>query len=225
MENLLKHLQVKVDEAFFLKDPETSDVGKKMIQQGILLMEEIGIEEFTFKKLSEKIKSPESTIYRYFTNKYQFLAYLCSWYWSWLDYKLAFSLANLNLSSKKIDILFEVLSDKPELINQYKYISGASLLKVVQQEASKILHYHSMDLKHKLAYNKGFKIVCGRIEKVIHEINPSFKNPKALTLVLIEGYYQHQSLLRKNETLTDIKNKEELERFWKILFLNSLSKK
>jgi len=91
MQNLLNNFNIVINEKLYVKNPETSDLGKKIIEQSIILIDEIGFDAFTFKKLGEKIKSNESSIYRYFENKHKLLLYLSSWYWSWMEYKLVFS--------------------------------------------------------------------------------------------------------------------------------------
>ena len=69
MENLFTNIKIQVNPKTYVKDPETSTLGKKIIQHSILLIDEIGFEEFTFKKLGEKIGSNESSVYRYFEKK------------------------------------------------------------------------------------------------------------------------------------------------------------
>ena len=66
MKNLLSVLKISVPDKIFIKDPETSELGKRIIEQSIVLINEIGFDSFTFKKLGIKIGSNESSIYRYF---------------------------------------------------------------------------------------------------------------------------------------------------------------
>ena len=73
MKELLKTLQIKVNDKTYLKDPETSDLGKRIVEHSIILINEIGFEAFTFRKLGLKINSNESSIYRYFENKHKLL--------------------------------------------------------------------------------------------------------------------------------------------------------
>ena len=73
MDSILNNLKIQVNSKIYVKDPETSTLGKKIIEHSILLINEIGFEEFTFKKLGELIGSNESSIYRYFENKHIFL--------------------------------------------------------------------------------------------------------------------------------------------------------
>ena len=87
MDILLQSVKLEIDEKLYVKDPESSDLGKKIVEQSILLIDEIGFESFTFKKLGVRIHSNESSIYRYFENKHKLLLYLASWYWGWVEYK------------------------------------------------------------------------------------------------------------------------------------------
>ena len=93
MDRLIPRLSIKINDRIFLKDPESSDLGKKIISGGIDLIDEIGFEAFTFRKLGAAIKSPEASIYRYFENKHKLLVYLSSWYWNWTEYRLVFRVA------------------------------------------------------------------------------------------------------------------------------------
>ena len=76
MEAILSNLKIQINEKIYNKDPESSSLGKKIIEQSIILIEEIGFEDFTFKKLGDRIASNESSIYRYFDNKHKLLIYL-----------------------------------------------------------------------------------------------------------------------------------------------------
>lgn len=96
MQNILSNIIISVNDKLYVKNPETSDLGKKIIQQSILLIDEIGFENFTFKKLGEKINSNESSIYRYFESKHKLMLYLSSWYWGWIEYRLVFATTNIN---------------------------------------------------------------------------------------------------------------------------------
>ena len=71
------------------------------MSHGIDLIDEIGFEAFTFKKLGAKIGSNESSIYRYFESKHKFLLYLSSWYWAWIEYQLVFETHNVSVIKKE----------------------------------------------------------------------------------------------------------------------------
>ncbi len=48
-------LQIKMNEKLFLRDPEQTELGKKIIRHSIQLVYKNGFELFTFKKLAEDI--------------------------------------------------------------------------------------------------------------------------------------------------------------------------
>ena len=57
MDRLLQTVKIIINDNIYLKDPESSDLGKKIIQQSILMIDEIGFDKFTFKKLGDTIGS------------------------------------------------------------------------------------------------------------------------------------------------------------------------
>jgi AcrR family transcriptional regulator len=91
----LTNLKVIVSENLYLSDPESSRLGKKIIFYSVEMIDDIGFEKFTFKKLGEAIGSPEASIYRYFKSKNQLLSYLISWYWGWMEYRLVLETNNI----------------------------------------------------------------------------------------------------------------------------------
>ena len=79
-------IKFKLNDSLFCKDPQDTDLGRKIIKHGILLIDELGFEAFTFKKLAKGIQSTEASVYRYFENKHLLLLYLTSLYWEWVSY-------------------------------------------------------------------------------------------------------------------------------------------
>ena len=110
MLNILSTLKITINDNIFLKDPESSSLGKRIVENSILLIDEIGFDAFTFKKLGAKIGSNESSIYRYFENKHNLLVYLASWYWSWTEYQLVFAINNITDPIKKLDVAIDILT-------------------------------------------------------------------------------------------------------------------
>ncbi|MEZ4754721.1 MAG: TetR/AcrR family transcriptional regulator [Bdellovibrionota bacterium] len=107
-------LKIKVDESLFLRDPVETELGRSIIETGIKLMDTIGFEQFTFKKLATEIESTEASMYRYFESKHKFLGYLLSWYWMWLSYLVDFKTQNINDPKKLLEILLEILTQASE---------------------------------------------------------------------------------------------------------------
>ena len=109
MQRLIHNLQITVNPKIYLKDPQSSELGKRMVEEGIQLIAAIGFDRFTFKKLGERIGSNESSVYRYFENKHKFLIYLTSWYWGWLEYRLVVFTNSISDPSEKLEKALEVI--------------------------------------------------------------------------------------------------------------------
>ena len=52
MKSLLADIKIQVNPKIYIKDPETSGLGRKIIKEGISLIDEIGFDNFTFKKIN-----------------------------------------------------------------------------------------------------------------------------------------------------------------------------
>lgn len=137
MENLDQNISVSINEKLFLKNPESTALGKNIIEHSILLINEIGFENFTFKKLGERIQSNESSIYRYFENKRKLLTYLSTWYWSWIEYRIVFSTHNVKLPIEKIEKTIEIIANNVENDDRTAHINESILNKIVIAEFSK----------------------------------------------------------------------------------------
>ena len=61
-------LQIKMNEKLFIKDPQQTELGKKIVLHSVQLIHDEGFEAFTFKKLAQSIGTTEAGIYRYFEN-------------------------------------------------------------------------------------------------------------------------------------------------------------
>ena len=138
MENL--KINVVVDSSLCLKNPESSELGKKIVGKGIEMINEMGYESFTFKKLGEQIGSNESSIYRYFESKHTLLVYFVNWYWSWIEYKLVFGTMNLNTPEEKLNKAIQLLVEDVKEDNSFSYINEVLLNKIIISEGSKVYY-------------------------------------------------------------------------------------
>ena len=64
-------LTFKLNTNLFLRDPQGTELGKNIISASIRLIDRVGFDEFTFKKLAKAIHSTEASIYRYSENKHR----------------------------------------------------------------------------------------------------------------------------------------------------------
>ena len=225
MKRLLSNIKIQVNENLYNKDPETSELGKKIIQHSIELINEIGVESFTFKKLGVRISSNESSIYRYFENKHKLLLYLTSWYWSWIEYQLVFSTFNLNNPFDKIERALEVLTQPVSKDQAYEHIDEIQLNEIVINEFSKSYLTKEVDKENKEGYFSVFKRLITRIKEMIVEIDPNYPYPSSLASTLLETSL-YQSFLKDHfPSITDCSSSVETKNFLIHLITNTLKKK
>jgi AcrR family transcriptional regulator len=203
MQDLLANIKIQVNPKTYVKDPETSDLGKKIIQNSILLIDEIGFEEFTFKKLGEKIGSNESSIYRYFENKHKLLVYLSSWYWAWIEYRLVFSTNNIDNKVEKLKKAIAIVTETIEDDSKTEHINEGILNKIIIEEFTKTFHSKQVNEENKEGFFLIYKQVNYRIEKMILDVNPDYPYAKSLVSSIIEGSLHQHFLKNHLKTITN----------------------
>ncbi len=197
MKVIFSNIKIQVNEKIYIKDPETSVLGKKIIEQSILLIDEIGFELFTFKKLGERIGSNESSIYRYFESKHKLLVYLCSWYWSWMEYKLVFGTSNIANPLDKLKKAIAIVTEKIEDDEVTTHINEAILNKIIISEFTKTLLTKEVDEENKEGFFQIYKRVINRIATIVNEVNPEYAFAKSLVSTIVEGSL-HQYFLKEH---------------------------
>lgn len=192
MKDLLSILKISVPYKIYIKDPETSNLGKRIIEHSILLINEIGFEGFTFKKLGTKIGSNESSIYRYFESKHKLLQYLSSWYWAWLEYQLVmetFSISNVN---EKLEKGIEIVTRTVEEDSNFSHINETILYKIIVNESSKSFLTKEVDSENKEGYFEIYKRIITRISDMILAVKNDYEFSLSLASTIIEsGLHQH----------------------------------
>lgn len=192
MQSILSNIIISVNNKLYVKNPETSELGKKIIEQSILLIDEIGFENFTFKKLGEKINSNESSIYRYFESKHKLMLYLSSWYWGWIEYKLVFGTSNIENAMEKLKKAIIVVTEKVEDDNATLHINESILNKIIIQEFTKTLLTKEVDEENKEGFFLVYKRIINRIIDIINEVKPNYEFKKSLASSIVEGaLHQH----------------------------------
>jgi AcrR family transcriptional regulator len=203
MNNLLLSLKIQVNDKIYVKDPETSSLGRKIIQESILLMDEIGFENFTFKKLGERIGSNESSIYRYFESKHKLLVYLSSWYWSWIEYRLVFITNNIESPIEKLNKAIMVVTQKIEDDSQTEHINESILNKIIITEFTKTMMTKEIDTENKEGFFLIYKRVINRLVAMIEVVNPHYAYSKSLASSIVEGALHQHFLKNHLKTITN----------------------
>lgn len=223
MDRLLQSIKIEINENIYLKDPQSSDLGKKIIEHSIIMIQELGFEDFTFKKLGVQISSNESSIYRYFENKHKLLLYLTSWYWGWLEYQLVFSTNSIQDNAQKLKKAIEVITREIEEDSSFSYINEVLLNKIIITEYSKSYLTKEVDKENKEGCFVIYKRLADRLSEMIKLVNPKYSFPTSLASTLLDGSL-HQYFLRDHFTsLTECKKSNSVTLYFTDLVFNSLN--
>lgn len=213
-------LQIKMNEALFLRNPESSELGKSILKHSIQLINKTGFEAFTFKKLAEEIGTTEAGIYRYFENKHKLLVYLTAWYWGWLEFQISFHTNNINDPVVRLKKVIQLLATAVEDDEETSYINESLLHQIIIAEGSKAYLTKQVGEDNKQHFFKPYKDLCAVIGNIISECNPKYKYPRSLASTIIEMAHFQNFFMNNLPSLTDFgKTKEEGEI---ISFLNDL---
>lgn len=209
MQELQAKIAIRINPKVFKKDPLSSELGGKILRQGINLMEELGFEDFTFKKLAKKINSTEASIYRYFDNKHNFLAYLTMWYWSWMEYSVVMSTLNIEDPHTRLRRAIVKLTEEIKEDLEVQQIDEIKLHQIVTIESSKVYLCKTVDTDNESGFFLAYKSLVQRVADIILEINPEFKYPHMLVSTIIEGVRHQRFFADHLPRLTDIVEGED----------------
>lgn len=222
MQNILSNIIITVNPKLYVKNPETSELGKKIIEQSILLIDEIGFENFTFKKLGDRIQSNESSLYRYFENKHKLMLYLSSWYWGWIEYRMVFTTNNVSNPMERLKKAITIVTEKVEDDSSTLHINESILNKIIIQEFTKTIITKEIDEENKEGFFLIYKRVINRIIEMINEVNPNYLYAKTLASSTVEGAL-HQHFLKDHlTTITDCNKDNSPTDFYLNLIENTL---
>jgi len=226
MVNLLSKIKITVNDNIYLKDPESSELGKKIIQHAVIMIDEIGFEAFTFRKLGLKIDSTEASIYRYFENKQKLLIYLTAWYWGWMEYRLMLETTNISSAEKRLEnviALITATTNEKLIIND---MDCNKLNQILISDSSKSYLTKEVDTINKEGVYSNYKQFVERIANIITEINPQYKYPNMLVSTIIEGAHLQTFFAIHLPRLTNKqKNADYITHFFTQMVLKTISKK
>lgn len=196
-------VQIKMNEELYLRNPEGSELGKKIIENSIVLIHRNGFEAFTFKKLAEEINSTEASVYRYFENKHRLLIYIVAWYWNWLRFQIIYETNNIVDPEIKLKKIIKLLASTVEDDDTTIYINESLLHQIVISEGSKVYLTKHVEDDNKHHFFKPYKELCAMVGDVILEYNKEYKYPKSLATTIIEMAHFQNYFMVHLPLLTD----------------------
>jgi len=221
-------LQIKMNEKLYLRNPEQTELGRKIIMHSIEMIHQHGFEAFTFKKLAEVIGTTEAGVYRYFENKHRLLIYIAAWYWSWLEYQVNYRTNNISDPAVKLKLIIQLLATTVEDDISTSYVDESLLHQIIITEGSKTYLTKRVTEDNKDRLFKPYKDLCAHIASIILECNPAYAYPKSLASTIIEMAHFQNFFMNNLPSLTDFgqeKDENRLIGFLEDLVFSSIGRK
>jgi AcrR family transcriptional regulator len=214
-------LSFKANEKLYLRDPQDSELGRRILRTGMELMHELGLEDFTMKKLAQALQTNESSLYRYFESKGRLLQYFFEWYWRWLDYQIFILTQNVDSPRKRLEIVADVITAQRKAAPSDDYWVQDNLLRnLIVQEGNKAYLTHRVDEDNRFQLFRPYKELCGKIADVISELEPDYAFPRSLASTMLEMAHHQFFFMEHLPSLTDFgqtKEEEKVAQFLKDL--------
>ena len=201
-------LQLQIPTQLYLKDPNSSAVGRRILEHGIQLMDELGFEAFTLRKLAERIGCTEATIYRYFRSKHRLLLYLTSWYWAWMEYRLLVATSGTAPARDRLRLALRALTQPIHADDVTPHIDEGALYRVVVAESSKSYLSRHVDEENREGLFRSYKRLCRRVADLITEVSPRYAFPVALVSTVVESSHMQKYFAEHLPSLTEVTRAE-----------------
>lgn len=205
-------IRILLSEHLCLRDPNQSELGQRILTHSILLIDELGFEAFTFKKLAAAIGSAEASIYRYFENKHKLLVYLVAWYWAWLSFEINYQTHNVTDPRRRLRLALEALSSANINDPRTTHINEKVLHRIVVAESSKAFLTKSVDGEREQGHFQSYVDLVEKIGALIQEVNPSFPQPKTLAVTVLETSRKLLFFAEHLPVVTEIANQGETKK-------------
>lgn len=206
------NLQTRIIDKLYIKDPQSSELGQNILKHSIILIDELGIESFTFKKLAERIHSAEASVYRYFENKHLLLIYLLNWYWEWIKFRINIQTMNINDPWVRLKKIFEVIVTSSIRNVEVEYIDEDILHLIVLREGHKAYHSKQIDEDNSQGFFIAYKELSEVIAATILEINNNYSYAHSTATMMLEmannNLYYAQHLPRLTDFSNDTNSKQ-----------------
>ncbi len=206
---MISGIKFSLNEGLYNRDPQDTKLGQNILKHGISLIDELGLEVFTFKKLATQIGSTEASIYRYFDNKHLLLLFLTCWYWEWVHYLIQINLKNIDDPKKKLHIAIEKLVRASSETTVTDYINQNQLHRIIINEGSKAYHTHQVDKENDKGIFLAYKDVVKTVAEIIKEVNADFPYKYSLASNLFEMANNQIYFAEHLPQLTDINDQED----------------
>ncbi|MCB0795383.1 MAG: TetR/AcrR family transcriptional regulator [Flavobacteriales bacterium] len=193
-----------------------SPLGQQIVQEGLGLMNELGLEAFNFRKLAERVGCTEATIYHYFKNKQRLLQYYFQLYWLWLDTHIDVTLRSNTGAREHMHGTIRALAGLWPEDALAAQVPPAALRELVINEGSKSFQHKNVDSDNAKQLFKPYKDLCARVADELRSCAPQVNHASSFATTLVEMAHSLEFAMHHLPALTELsvhKDREELARF------------
>jgi AcrR family transcriptional regulator len=202
-------MPVNIHNGLCLRDPKETTLGQSILKYSIILIDELGFEHFTFKKLATRINSTEASIYRYFENKHLLLVYLSNWYWEYMYVNIQNKLDNITSPTEKLKIAIAGILDSMMKNDEISYIDEDILHSIMVSQADKVYRIKEVTEENKNGFFLAYKKVVRFISDIMLEVDPDFPYARILASTLTEMPNQQLYYAKNLPSLTSIADQKD----------------
>jgi len=202
-------MTVNIHNGLCLRDPKETTLGQSILKYSIILIDELGFEHFTFKKLATRINSTEASIYRYFENKHLLLVYLSNWYWEYMYVNIQNKLDNITSPTEKLKIAIAGILDSMMKNDEISYIDEDILHSIMVSQADKVYRIKEVTEENKNGFFLAYKKVVRFISDIMLEVDPDFPYARILASTLTEMPNQQLYYAKNLPSLTSLADQKD----------------
>ncbi len=205
------HIHLKPDPALYLRDPEGTRLGPLILVEGLALMNELGLEAFTFKKLAMRIGSTEVSLYKYFPNKQRLLQYYFQLYWLWLRQVCG------RHAERSVDPLATVRAVVDALCGVWPkdappaQLDPRALRLLVIEEGMKSYLHKNVDVDNARRLFLPYKALSAFIAECLVAYRQDVPMPRSFATTIIEMAHSLPFAMEHLPSLTELSNKKDLK--------------
>jgi AcrR family transcriptional regulator len=192
----------------FVKNPTDTDLGRKIVGNGLRLLHKTGIEQFNFKKLAVAAKTTEASVYRYFKDKHQFILYFNAWYWRYILFLVEIEIKTEQKPKDQLNSMLSFLYNKQKFKFKSEILDIYLLRELMLSESVRLIYTQNIENITKLNLLSDQIKFLEMIKNIIKEINPKIKYPLALASTIVEGIQMQNHFISHSLPLTDMQTSD-----------------
>jgi AcrR family transcriptional regulator len=208
---LAQHVHLRPDPALSLKEPTSGRTGTAILIGGLDLMNTLGYEAFTFKKLAQGIGCTEVTIYTYFANKQRLLQYYFQLYWLWLRLLGSMEVERHGDPRISLSAIVEILCGVWPRQLPALQLDPAGLRRLVIAEGMKSYLHKNVDADNAQRLFQPYKELSAFVADRLVACRPDVPWPRSFATTVIEMAHSLPFAMEHLPSLTELSSRKDLK--------------